>query len=51
MTSRNLFLVVEAVPGNDVLNPRLYLGEGSLDGAFVIYETREWSLNAEKATI
>jgi hypothetical protein len=29
------------VPGNDVLNPRLYLGEGSLDGAFVISGTKE----------
>lgn len=28
--------MVEAVPGNDDLNPRFYLGEGSLDGAFVI---------------
>ncbi|WP_223866477.1 heat-shock protein [Candidatus Enterovibrio escicola] len=27
--------------GNDVLNPRLYLGEGSLDGAFVISRARK----------
>ncbi len=40
MTSRNLF-EVEAVPGNDVLNPRLFLGEGSLDGAFVISGVRK----------
>lgn len=32
--------MVEAVPGNDVLNPRFFLGEGSLVGAFVIYGKR-----------
>lgn len=40
MTSRNL-LEVEAVSGNDVLNPRFILGEGSLDGAFVISGLRK----------
>ena len=43
MTSRNLF-EVEAVSGNDVLNPRLFLGEGSLDGAFVISGVRKTSV-------
>lgn len=42
MTSHNL-LEVEAVSGNDVLNPRLFLGEGSLDGAFVISGARKAS--------
>ena len=36
MTSRNL-LRSRLVSGNDDLNPRLFLGEGTLDGAFVIY--------------
>ncbi len=49
MTSHNLY-EVEAVPGNDVLNPRLYLGEGSLDGAFVISNTRK-VLNDKKGII
>ena len=39
MTSRNL-QKVEAVPGNDVLNPGLFPGEGSQDGAFVISGVR-----------
>lgn len=42
MTSRYLLSKVEAVPGKDVLNPRDYsFGEGSLDGAFVIYRLRK----------
>jgi len=50
MTSRNLS-EVEAVSGNDVLNPRLFLGEGSLDGAFVISGVRKTSVSGKPNTL
>jgi len=46
MTSHNL-LEVEAMSGNGVLNPRLFLGEGSLDGAFVISGVRKISVSGK----
>ena len=50
VTSRNLF-EVEAVPGNDALNPRLFLGESSLDGAFVISDVRKTSVSGKPKTL
>lgn len=50
VTSRNL-IEVEAVPGNDVLNPRLFLGKGSLDGAFVISGIRKTSVSGKPKTL
>lgn len=35
------------MPGNGVLNPRLFLGEGSLDRAFVISGVRKTKIEIE----